>query len=198
MNGYSLESGQNAETIKSFLTTAGMYTHPGQVGDAAVCSQWSFPATLIPVSSKWATRAFRTASVICATVGGQITGCGVTHPDYGTRRQGDPMGIAHDPGGTQDRQHVALGEIDDGGVYAWAILRGSRDGFRKFAPMYLAPGGTYFRDTMFGDFDLLRRYIEDLTGVRYMGLVRSAAAGIAGCGQRMNDHLIRCCDALQR
>ena len=64
--------------------------------------------------------------------------------------------------------------------------------------MYLAAGAAYFHDAMFGDFNLLRRYIEDLTGFRYMGLVQSAATGIASCGQGMIDHMIRFGDALQR
>ena len=76
---------------------------------------------------------------------GQITGCGVNHPDHGTRRQGKPAGIPHDPGGAQDRQHVVLGKIDDSGLYAWAILRGSRDGFRKVAPVRLSAGAACFQ-----------------------------------------------------
>ena len=93
---------------------------------------------------------------------------------------------------------MVLGEIDDGGLYARAILRGSRDGFRKFAPMYLAAGAAFFHDAMFGDFNLLRRYIEDLTGFRYRGNVQSAATGIAGCWQGMVDHMIRFGDTFER
>ncbi len=64
--------------------------------------------------------------------------------------------------------------------------------------MYLAAGAACFQNAMFGDFNLLRRYIEDLAGFRYMGLVQSAATGIAGCWQEMADHMIWFGDALQR
>ena len=80
---------------------------------------------------------------------GQIAGWGVNHPDHGTRRQGKPAGIPHDPDGAQDWQPVVLGERDRRrGLYAWTILRGgcnsifpeSRSG-APFRRCSVLPGG---------------------------------------------------------
>lgn len=70
--------------------------------------------------------------------------------------------------------------------------------FRKVAPVRLSAGAACFQNAMFGDFNLRRRDVKNLAGFRYMGLVQSAVAGIAGGWQRMDDHLIRFGDALQR
>ena len=73
----------------------------------------------------------------------------VNHPDHGTRRQGKPAGIPHDPDGAQDWQPVVLGERDRRrGLYAWTILRGgcnsifpeSRSG-APFRRCSVLPGG---------------------------------------------------------
>ena len=187
-----------AESVESLLATAGVHAHPGHVGGGGRVEPVELARDPHPGLIKMGHMGFPDGIRNTRDGRGQIAGCGVNHPDHGTRRQGYTTSIAQDPGGAQNRQHVVLGEIDDGGLYPRTILRGGCNPFWKVAPMYLAAGAACFQNAMFGDFNLLRRNVEYLAGFRYVGLVQSAATGIAGCWQGMDDHLIRFGDALQR
>ena len=152
MDGGPLESGQNAESIESFLTAASMYAHPDQNWGLRPCVQ---PVELardphpgfIKVGHMGILHGIRNVR----DGRSQIVGCAANHPDHGTRRQGNPIRIAQDPGGTQDRQHMVRSEIDDGGLYARAILRGGGNSFWETAPVHLSAGAAGFHDAMFDD-----------------------------------------------
>ena len=124
MDGGPLKSGQNTESVESFLATAGVHAHPGHVGGGGRVQPVEFTRDPHPGFIEMGHAGVPDGVRNARDGGDQISSRSADHSDHGARRQGYTTSVAQDLGGAQNRQHMMLGEVNDSGLYPWTILRG--------------------------------------------------------------------------